>query len=218
MSLTQSPSPKDTSRTAEYIDIAALLIAQKGYERTSVRDIAQAINLTSGTMFYHFRNKADLLEAIISKGIDDGIAQTNEALEQARPGSLSRFHALVAAHIAIIHGELRHVHRVWIQEWDKLSPEAYLRLRPRAEKYRATLDDLLLGLKDDGYLKSDPTTARHLLLPALNWTTAWADLPDERQQDLLGEQFCATVLNQSLAVFRDLVLREAGDSEMLTSQ
>lgn len=202
----------DTSRIADFIEAAARLIAQQGYDRTSVRDIARAINLSSGTMFYHFKTKDDLLEAVISKGINDGIAHLTEAYRGAKGGALHRFLALVTAHLGLIHGELRHVHRVWIREWDRLSPEARLRLRPQAEQYRALLDNLLLSLAGDGHLKTDPATARHVLLPALNWTTAWADLPDQASRAALGEQICAAILNQPVETFHSLLQEEAGAS------
>lgn len=212
MSLAPLRTFADTPRIAGFIDAAARLIAQQGYDRTSVRDIARAINLSSGTMFYHFKTKDDLLEAVISKGINDGVAHLTEAYRSAKGGALHRFLALVTAHLGLIHGELRHVHRVWIREWDRLSPEARLRLRPQAEQYRALLDNLLLALTADGHLKTDPATARHLLLPALNWTTAWADLPDEASRASLGEQICAAILNQPVAAFHALLREEAGGS------
>lgn len=212
MSLAPLRTLADTPRIADFIDAAARLIAQQGYDRTSVRDIARAINLSSGTMFYHFKTKDDLLEAVISKGINDGVAHLAEAYRGAEGGALHRFLALVTAHLGLIHGELHHVHRVWIREWDRLSPEARLRLRPQAEQYRALLGNMLLALTADGYLKTDPATARHLLLPALNWTTAWADLPDEASRASLGEQICAAILNQPVAAFRSLVRAEAGGS------
>ena len=202
-------APADTSRIADFIDAASRLIAEHGYDRTSVRDIAQAINLTSGTMFYHFKTKDDLLEAVIKKGLDDGLALMTEAVERAGSGSLARFLALVTAHIGVVHGDLRHVHRVWLREWDRLRAEARGRLRPSVERYRALLNDLLVRLAEDGHLQADAATVRHLLLPALNWTTAWADLPDERSRASLGEQICAATLNQTVEIFRSRLRSES---------
>lgn len=207
-----SPDPmrttNDKSRIAEFIDAASRLIAEKGYDRTSVRDIAQAINLTSGTMFYHFKTKDDLLEAVIKKGVDDGFQLMTEALRRADSGSLARFLALVTAHIGVVHGDLRHVHHVWLREWDRLPKEARVRLRPLAEQYRELLDNLLFALAQDGHIKADPATVRHLLLPALNWTTAWANLPDQHSRTLLAEQICAATLNQTVDTLRLLLRRE----------
>lgn len=195
-------APAETSRIADFIDAASRLIAEQGYDRTSVRDIAQAINLTSGTMFYHFKTKDDLLEAVIKQGLSDGLVLMNQAVDRAGPGSLARFLALVTAHIGVVHGDLRHVHRVWNREWDRLRPEGRGRLRPMVEQYRALLHQLLIALGQDGHLEADPETVRHLLLPALNWTTAWAELPDESSRAALGKQICAAALNQTVDTFR----------------
>lgn len=201
------------SRVAEFVDTAALLFAQRGFDRTSVREIAQAMRLTSGTMFYHFKTKDDLLEAVIRKGMNDGVALMNDALRRAGAGPIHRLLALVSAHIKIVHGDLRHVHRVWIREWDHLNSDARLRLRAHAEHYRATLDALLLALVEGGHLRTDPVTARHLLLPALNWAPAWAELPDDSAGsaagEQIGEQICAGLLNQSVEDFRKMLEMEA---------
>jgi len=202
----------ESSRIADFIDAASRLIAEQGYDRTSVRDITQAINLTSGTMFYHFKTKDDLLEAVITKGISDGFSLVNEAVNRAERGSLTRFLALVIAHIGVAHGDLRYVHRVWMREWDRLPAEARARLRPASEKYRHLFDDLLLALVADGHIKGDPTTVRHMLLPALNWTINWTILPDERSRTLLGEKIAAVTINQTVETLRSLIRAEAEGS------
>tara|TARA_R110000787_G_scaffold62077_2_gene140515 strand:+ start:570 stop:1208 length:639 start_codon:yes stop_codon:yes gene_type:complete len=212
MSLAPPRTSADTSRTAEFIDAASRLIAEQGYDRTSVRDITQAINLTSGTMFYHFKTKDDLLEAVITKGINDGVNLVNEAVNRAERGSLTRFLALVIAHIGVAHGDLRYVHRVWMREWDRLPAEARARLRPASEKYRHLLDELLLALAADGHIKADPATVRHMLLPALNWTINWTILADERSRTLLGEKIAAVTINQTVETLRSLIRGEAEGS------
>lgn len=197
-----------TPRIAEFIDVASRLIAERGYDRTSVRDIAQAMDLTSGSMFYHFKNKHDLLEAVIGKGIRDGMEFMRVALERETGGPLARFLVLVQAHLQAVHGELRHVHRVWNQEWSRLSPEARADLRPLNEQYRNIWRETLIVLHAAGHLRSDPAFVRHLLLPALNWTTVWAHSDDDSTRRALAEQICAAVLNLSVAELRDATERE----------
>lgn len=198
-------SPKDKLRADEFIAAAAELIALNGYDRTSVRDIACKIGLTSGSMFYHFHSKGDLLEAVIGKGITDGFFLAEAALEAARPGSLARFLALVTAHIEIVHGDLRHVHSVWVREWERLSPNARGRMRPMAWRYRDLFDDILRALSEDGHLQIDPVIARHLLLPALNWTPSWAEVGVNMSAQALAEQISAAIIGQKLVDFRTLL-------------
>lgn len=47
--------------------VALRLFAQKGYEATSIFDIAHELQITKGAIYKHFKNKQDILNAIISK-------------------------------------------------------------------------------------------------------------------------------------------------------
>jgi AcrR family transcriptional regulator len=62
---------------AALVELAAELFAERGYVQTSIRDIARAGSLTSGAIYGHFRNKADLLaEAIHMRTSEELEAQT----------------------------------------------------------------------------------------------------------------------------------------------
>jgi len=48
------------------IELAAELFATNGYLQTSIRDVAREVSLTTGAIYGHFRNKAELLAEAIS--------------------------------------------------------------------------------------------------------------------------------------------------------
>src|SRR5688500_16096783 len=56
---------------AALVNLAAELFAEQGYGQTSIRDIARRGGLTSGAIYGHFRNKADLLVEAISERTAD---------------------------------------------------------------------------------------------------------------------------------------------------
>ena len=68
-----------TTRAA-LVELAAELFAEQGYVQTSIRDIARRGALTSGAIYGHFRNKADLLAEAIH-------VRTAEELEAQAAGS-----------------------------------------------------------------------------------------------------------------------------------
>lgn len=192
------------SRIEDYIDAAAALFAAQGYDRTTVRDIARAMGMTSGSMFFHFKSKQELLESVVAKGVRDGLTMVETAL-RATPGTaLQRLRALVRAHLGIAHGPLHAVHRVWYREWANLPPDARERLHPWTEAYRRIWNEALLALQAEGYVRSDPAILRHMLLPALNWTIYWVEDASEAALAELCDQICATALNLSLAEFRGM--------------
>jgi len=49
------------------MDVARTLFAVSGYQHVSMRKIAQEINYSHGALYYHFKNKAEIFFAIISK-------------------------------------------------------------------------------------------------------------------------------------------------------
>jgi TetR/AcrR family acrAB operon transcriptional repressor len=62
---------------AALVELAAELFAEQGYAQTSVRDISRRGALTSGAIYGHFRNKAELLaEAISVRTAEELEAQT----------------------------------------------------------------------------------------------------------------------------------------------
>ena len=67
---------------------AAELFARQGYHKTTITDIAQAVDLTSGAVFHHFPSKEALLEAVVD-WLARGIALYADHLNQAEKGSLA---------------------------------------------------------------------------------------------------------------------------------
>src|SRR4051794_23749100 len=69
---------------ATLIEVAAELFAEHGYVQTSIRDITRKGEVTSGAIYGHFRNKADLLaEAISARTEVELEAQSVEPGEEA---------------------------------------------------------------------------------------------------------------------------------------
>ncbi len=60
------PSAKAVATRAALIELAAEMFATNGYLQTSIRDIAREASLTTGAIYGHFRNKAELLAEAIS--------------------------------------------------------------------------------------------------------------------------------------------------------
>ncbi len=63
---------EEAEQTKEAVLTSALdLFYEKGYSRTTFEEIAKRINLTKGAVYWHFRNKADLLAELMNKIFND---------------------------------------------------------------------------------------------------------------------------------------------------
>lgn len=66
MSAASTPDPVGLSRREQLLAIAAQLFAEKGFRNTTVRDIADAAGILSGSLYHHFDSKESMVDEILS--------------------------------------------------------------------------------------------------------------------------------------------------------
>lgn len=101
--------PGTTDRRAELLAIAAALFAERGYKNTTVRDIADAAGILSGSLYHHFDSKETMADEILRTFLDDlfhryrGIAERGpdprkafEELVEASFEAIDTHHAAIA--------------------------------------------------------------------------------------------------------------------------
>ncbi len=66
-------------RKNEILDAAAELFAARGYEETSTGDILARVGIARGTLYYHFKSKEDILDALIERTNSMLIAKAKKA-------------------------------------------------------------------------------------------------------------------------------------------
>jgi len=145
-----------SQRRADMVSIAAELFAQKGYRATTVREIADAAGILSGSLYHHFDSKESIGDEILSGFINEVLANYRDALDAApdpkaaleqivhsTSRTLSQHRAALAmlqndwahfagqARFAYLPKALREIERIWIEQ---------LELGKRAGMFRPDLD------------------------------------------------------------------------------
>ena len=100
-----SNTPGDASRREELLRTAARLFVDKGFEATTTRDIADAVGMRSGSPFYHFRSKQDLLKAAMAEGLETGYRRLLAAIEGIDDPA-QRLRVLIRAHLGNLQAQL----------------------------------------------------------------------------------------------------------------
>ena len=49
------------------MDVALHMFSERGYEAVSIRDICGEVGIKESTLYYHFKNKMDILDSLIAK-------------------------------------------------------------------------------------------------------------------------------------------------------
>lgn len=76
---------EEAQQTRETILVAALdMFCEKGYTRTTFDEIAKKINLTKGAIYWHFRNKPDIIKALIIEAFEHNQAAINQEISEVK--------------------------------------------------------------------------------------------------------------------------------------
>ena len=160
------------------LKVSARLFREQGYAATSVREIAKAAGMKSGSIYYHYPSKEAILEAVI----DRAQATLMTAVEQALAdlGDEAPFDAKLAAAMKA-HLNIHH------KQGDfALTSRGGLNLLPADRKKiqyakRKEYGELWKQLFQEGVAsgevtsKADIVPTEMFVLGALNWTSEWLD-------------------------------------------
>ena len=163
------PVQRINNRVGPLLDAAAKLFAAKGYRETTIRDIATAVDMLPGSVYYHFAAKHALLLAVY----EEGVSRVSTRLDDAIAGETDPWQRLgkaIEAHLETILDQSDYA-SVMIRVLPDQVPDIesqLIRLRTRYEdRFVKLVDQLPLPTSIDRRL------LRLMLLGASNWTQIW---------------------------------------------
>jgi AcrR family transcriptional regulator len=103
---------------ARILAVALELISERGFAGTSIRDLAERLDLTTAAMYYHFSSKDALLDALVAPLID-GVAALSARASSGELGEVGLLREVVtvlsgegAKVMGVLHGDPSATHRV----------------------------------------------------------------------------------------------------------
>lgn len=186
----------DDSPRGRLLSAAAHLFRDKGFDRTTVRDIAAAVGIQSGSIFHHFKTKEDILYAVMEEVIHFNTARLQQAvaLETTAAGKLR---ALIRAELQSIVGDTAEAMTVMVTEWRCLSEDKQRKALALRSIYEQLWLDSLSELHQQGVMKTDPFILRRLLTGMIGWTPNWFDREGSVSLDDLADIMLARVIGEA---------------------
>lgn len=183
------------SARGKLLQTAAHLFRNNGFERTTVRDLASAVGIQSGSIFHHFKSKDEILRAVMEETIRYNTALMRADLAEA--GSVrERVLALIRCELQSIMGGSGEAMAVLVYEWRSLSQEGQQYVLALRDIYEDLWLEVLGQAKDAGYIRGDVFITRRFLTGALSWTTTWFRREGSLSLDELAEQALILVLEE----------------------
>jgi AcrR family transcriptional regulator len=152
------------------LGVSAHLFAQYGYRATNLQLVAEQLGVTRQALYYHFRNKGDILRALfedVMRKMEDAVAAIPENSTEPQ------FTLMLKAHIGVIAANADLVALLLHErpEMAKLEPVA---AAARRHAYNARFIRAYSDGVANGQLRPlDPATTVNILLASANATTSW---------------------------------------------
>jgi len=163
---------EDAGRRGQLVRESARLFREKGFDATSVRDIAAATGLQSGSWVYHFPTKQEILAAVMEEGLQQALERI-EAIGREPLTPREHFRALVHTHLHTILSPGQDFIPVLLYDWRSLEAKARPRVVALQKRYEAVWDRVIEQLQSSGDWVTPTKVDRLLMFGALNWIAHW---------------------------------------------
>ena len=192
-----TPIWRKEARADHIYRVAAEIMCRKGYEATSMNDIADAVGLTKAGMYHYIQGKEHLLFQIMSFAMDmvdqNVIAPTRDIADPEE-----RLRALVERHagrILEVGGEVT----ILLEEMWALTPAHRRTIRSRKREYFQMVRETLRQLASAGKLRPvDPSVATFSLFGMINWISRWYRREGKIHRDVVLKDFTEIAVSSVL--------------------
>ncbi len=169
-----SPSNAHRERKRRRIrDAAARVFAEKGFERTGIRDIARSAGISAAAIYYYFEDKEDLLFQILEETMSTGLKlirdiETTDLSLRDQLTDILKVHTVNAIDF--------HKMKLLVHEQNGLLPHHRDVLKEKQKEYLAELTRIFQALKQNGEMKDlEPTVCAFAFFGMVSWAYRWFD-------------------------------------------
>ncbi len=183
------------SRRDELLELAATMFAERGLRATTVRDIADAAGILSGSLYHHFVSKEEMVDEVL-RGFLDWLFDRYQHIVDTEPNPLERFKGLFMASFDAI--ENRHAQVVIYQDEAKrlLSQPRFSYVEDLNRKQRQMWVDVLQQGVKEGYFRPDmDVDLVYRFIRDTTWVSVrWYQPGGPMTAEQVGRQYLSIVL------------------------
>ena len=187
-----------SERRIEILKSAAAAFRHRGYHGASVDEIASALQMTKGNLYYYFRNKEEILFGCHDYSLDVLLALMDETLAEPTPPD-AKLRKLILAFIHVILDELRGT--ALTLDLQALSPPLLKKVIVKRDRFEQGMREIIQRGIDDGLFRAgDPKMIAFAMMGAVNWIPKWFDPAGPLTSEQIGQSFADYLVGGLLAV------------------
>jgi AcrR family transcriptional regulator len=174
-------------RRVEILKSAAAAFRRRGYHGASVDEIASALEMTKGNLYYYFENKEEILYACHDYSLDVLLGLMAEVhADGSRPEDKLR--RLILAFVHLMLDELQGT--ALTLDLQALSPSLMRRIINKRDRFDRGLRQIIQqGIDEGRFMPGDPKMIGFAIMGAVNWITKWFDPSGPMSSEQIGQRF-----------------------------
>ena len=172
------------------LDIAVAVFNERGYDATSMDELATRLGITKSAIYHHVSSKVELLRLALDRALDALFAVTEEPGATSGP-AIDRLDHVVRGSVRVLTEQLPFVTLLLRVRGNSPVEEAALR---RRREFDRIVTDLVSAAEEEGDVRPDvdPTVTSRLLFGTVNSLTEWYRPDGGLSADDLADALVAT--------------------------
>lgn len=160
-------------RWAEILEVAAEVFAEKGYDATSLQEIATRTGILKGSIYYYINTKGDMLAHLLRQAHDKGLSNI-QPLAEGPGNAAERLAAMIRRHAEYVCTD-RNLTAVFVHERRRLTPEQSKAYLGDEHAYRRLFQRVISEGQKEGTINPDldPKLTALYLLGSVNSLYQW---------------------------------------------
>jgi TetR/AcrR family transcriptional regulator len=180
-------------RRIEILKSAAAAFRRRGYHGASVDQIARALRMTKGNLYYYFRDKEEILFVLHDWSVDL-LLERLRAVQESGAGPAEKLRRLIHGFVAMIIDELHGT--ALTLDLEALSPARLRRVIAKRDRFDRGLRDIVRqGMRQGVFAPGDPKLVVFAVLGAVNWIPRWFDPRGPAGTEEVARAFSTLVLD-----------------------
>jgi TetR/AcrR family transcriptional regulator, cholesterol catabolism regulator len=183
-------------RREEIIDAAVQLFHQQGYANTSMQDIANAVGLLKGSLYYHIAGKEELLFEIHERFMNVLIQKAEAREDVVNLTAHQRLAGLIKDLLELVRDYRSYV-VVFFRERHAMTRPRWDAIHEKREAYELFVRRIIQQGQQDGTFRSDldPKIVTFGLFGMCNWTYMWYNPGGHLSIEQLAQTFTSLLLD-----------------------
>lgn len=176
------------------IDTAAHLFHRRGYQNTTMQELADELGIAKPTLYAHVRSKIFILGRIFDRVLDEAQQMVTSACEQDDPLEGVRMLILGQTRLSLMY---RDYYSVFFGDQRELPEPLGRRYRSWSARYVESVRELVTRGQDAGVIRADidALVAAHSIIGMTSWAARWLRPKGRLSAETTAKQFITLILD-----------------------